>query len=158
MAERMSYGRQTACVRCGSDIQFIGNGKFHDRGGDTHCQVSRDGKTYVWTRWGRFPIRPGLHRASGPPPKLPRDESEYLRLGGDYGYIGRFRTKVPDNRFMSRTCTICGKPVTILPGEPSRHLDCEIRRRAGKTNARPGDARVKVHVPAHTRAAPKKGR
>jgi hypothetical protein len=31
------YGTRSACTRCGLDVEYIGDGEWHDRGGNTGC-------------------------------------------------------------------------------------------------------------------------
>lgn len=40
------YGERAACVICDQDIEYIGRGKWHDRGGNLECPPyrNRDGE------------------------------------------------------------------------------------------------------------------
>lgn len=37
---RHSYGERSICKRCDLEIEFIGQRKWHDRGGNTACAKS----------------------------------------------------------------------------------------------------------------------
>lgn len=40
--KRNSIGLRAACARCGLDIEYIGAGRWHDRGGDICCALPAD--------------------------------------------------------------------------------------------------------------------
>ena len=62
MMARTKYGEQAACERCGQDIEFIGNRRWHDRGGNTHCPPYRVKGGEVIDPKGRYAHRPHRRR------------------------------------------------------------------------------------------------
>jgi hypothetical protein len=70
---RTRYGDRAICERCDLEIEFIGNRRWHDRGGNTHC-LDRASDSYKYR-----------HRPTKPVTSL----AGYLAIGRGFVPAGR---------------------------------------------------------------------